>query len=233
MLAPYVESVILSFEESKRFFKKQSNLKVMGNPIRSDLLAIDRDQAYHVFDLDPAKITLFVFGGSQGSRSINQAVQKLIPKLVEMKEVQLIWSTGPRWVDEIQAATTSIESRARIYPYIENMGSAYSVSDLVICRSGATTLAELTSLGLPSILIPYPASASGHQEQNARILVEVGAAEMILETELQDKILENRVFELLMNPGKRLQMGIKAKEMGKPEAAAHIAQDLIGNRSGV
>jgi len=227
ILAPYVNSVHLSFELSREFFKHKLNLHVSGNPTRKDLVDRSTEESYKLFQLDPAKITLFVFGGSQGSMSINQAVIRLLSRLSQHKHLQILWATGPRWYEGIQREIKILGNRARIYPYIEDMGAAYSVSDLLICRSGATTVAEITRVGVPAIFVPFPGAAGGHQVQNATMLVEVGAADMVMDEHLENNVLEEKVFSLIEDTAQRRGIARNARKLGKPHATERIADDIL------
>ncbi len=227
VLSPFVDSVHLSFEESKRYFKKQSHLHISGNPTLWNIALGRRDIGYQRFGLQGDKKTIFIFGGSQGARGINQAVIQILDRLVVRDDVQLLWATGPRWYEEIQNQTDPWRKKIRIESYIEDMGLAYGISDLLVCRSGATTIAEITCLGLPAILIPFPDAAAGHQEKNARVLWKAGVVEMVLESEFGEGRLEQVLFDLLDNSARRLEMAKKIKRYGRPDAARAIVDDMI------
>jgi UDP-N-acetylglucosamine--N-acetylmuramyl-(pentapeptide) pyrophosphoryl-undecaprenol N-acetylglucosamine transferase len=227
VLAPHVNSVHLSFETSRRFFRHQSNLMMSGNPTRDDSEGYSRNQGYLEFGLQPGRKTLFIFGGSQGARSINQVMLGLLESLMEKEDLQILWGTGPRWFDEIREKTEGYSDRVRVLPYIQTMGMAYSVGDLLICRAGATTVAEVARLGLPAVFIPFPAAAGGHQEGNARVLLQAGAAEMVLEEEMRGGKLENVLIPLLNDSRRRREMGKRARRFGKPDAAVTIVDDVL------
>jgi UDP-N-acetylglucosamine--N-acetylmuramyl-(pentapeptide) pyrophosphoryl-undecaprenol N-acetylglucosamine transferase len=227
ILSHYVDSVHLSFESSTRFFRKKSNLLISGNPTRESLDEGSREAAVINYQLNPKQLTLFIFGGSQGARAVNNAVINLLPGLMNNKNIQLIWATGPRWFDDIYKKTNEWHDKIRIFPYIHDIEMAYWASDLLICRSGATTIAEITRMGLPAILIPFPGSAGGHQEANARVLYTAGAAEMVLENEIERGKFEKVIFSLLSDHKKRIAMGKRANQFGKPEAVKEIVNDIF------
>lgn len=226
-LAPWVDSVHLSFEGSVKFFRKQSNLRVSGNPTRENLEKGSRQEGCRRFDLRHDRTTLFVLGGSQGARGLNRAVLTLLDGLKRRRDVQVLWSAGPAWVAEIRDGIKEYEDRVRVFPYIDAMDMAYGVSDLLICRSGATTVAEVTRLGLSAVFVPFPWAAGGHQEENARMLQQAGAAEMVLESEIAGGRLEEVVFSLLDDVDRRKAMGRRAKEFGRPDAAGVIVNDML------
>jgi len=177
--------------------------------------------------LNPKKFTLFVFGGSQGARAINEIVLSSLDKLLQRDKLQILWSAGPRWVDPILQSTKKYGERIHVLPYIDNMGMAYAISDLIICRSGATTIAEITRLGLPAFFIPFPAAAGGHQAENAQDLFHNGAAEMILEKDLNIENFISKIFELIDHRDRVASIAKRAKTFGRPDAAKVIAEDIL------
>jgi len=227
LLSRWVDRVHLSFEESRRYFKHQNKLRVSGNPTRSELRSIPREEALKKFNLSPDRITLLVFGGSQGATRINQALLGILDKLMRGEKLQLIWATGQKDFEEVKAACRRYGERVYVRPFIDDMASAYAACDLALCRSGATTVAELTRCGVPALLVPYPYAAAGHQEYNARTLAAKGAAVMILDRDLGTKRFENTLMGLLGDDQKRERMRIKSSELGKPEAAKRVVDDVL------
>jgi len=225
IIAPFADSVHISYKSSEKYFRKKSNLKVSGNPTRSDLENKKTEESYKYFQLDHNKHTLFIFGGSQGSLFINKIIIQYLPRLLEGTNVQILWATGEKWFEWIERETGKL-SQVHIYPYIKEMGCAYSACDLLICRAGATTIAEITRLGIPTIFIPLSTSAADHQVYNARMLAEAGAAEMILENEVDNKLIRI-VKDLLSDAERRKRIGRKAKSFSKPNAAEIIAKDIL------
>jgi len=226
ILSKRVRRLYLSFEGSRSVFKRQDNLCVTGNPTREAIQETDRKTAIQMFRLDPGRKTLLIFGGSQGARGLNRAMVSVLPALMQADDWQVLWAAGPRWENEIRDACLDWGKRIRVLSYIEAMGAAYAAADLVICRAGATTVSEVTRLGLCVLFIPFPAAAEGHQEANARVLVDAGAAEMVCESEVQGRLL-SRLFGLMDNPDLRRGMGEKAKTFGRPQAARDIAADIL------
>ena len=231
LFASKVEHVYLSFESSKAFFRNQKVLRYTGNPTRDELDEGTRDEGITHFGLDKNKTTLFVFGGSQGSKIINETMVQLLPDLMVIDQLQILWGTGPRWLDSIAASVKPFKDRVHVLPYIDAMNLAYRACDFVVCRSGATTVAEITRIGLPAIFIPFHAAAGGHQEENARALKESGAARMILEAELKTDVLKETIIDMANHPEKREAMCILAKKYGRPEAARIIC-DYLTERVG-
>lgn len=226
LLASKVNAVYLSFESSTRYFRKKANLYFTGNPTRPELAVNRTLQTYGHFGLSPERPTLFVFGGSQGAKSINQAMVSLVPDLLQETNAQILWATGPQWYEEIRKSIPE-NPRISIHPYITEMGLAYSVSDLVLSRSGATTVAEITRVGLPAIFIPFPESAGGHQMANAKALMEKGAGVLVPDGDDLDARLKPILLDLLAHPEKCKEMGKKAKALGKPDAAEVLVHHLL------
>jgi len=230
LLAPYVNSVHLSFEASKQCFRKKENLHFSGNPTRADLEVSDPKEAYQHFGFQAEKPVLFIFGGSQGARSINRAFLKIVNSLLRRSEVQILWATGSRWFEGIQDQIKGENERIKLFPYLQEMDLAYAVTDLLVCRAGATTVAEVARLGIPAIFIPFPAAAGGHQEENARALLAAGAGEMVLEDQAIEQRLEETIQQLLINKKRRETIGERVKDFGKPNAAELIVDDILNIR---
>jgi len=214
-------AIFLTFEESRKFFPKDANVRVVGNPVRGSLQLAERSAAMRAWNLDSKLTTMFVFGGSQGARRINQIILEILPRLQEIKSLQILWATGPAHFDDIKKQCGS-DSTIHVHPYIEKMALAYAAADFVICRSGASTLAELALCGLPSILIPFPFATADHQTFNAAAVEAAGAAIMIKEKELTAELLLEKIHELLETPQVRQKMAAASRALAKPRAADDI-----------
>jgi len=222
ILAPLVKKVFISFEETRRYFKR-GNVFLSGNPIRDDLMHIKPS---------PREVTkrfvILVMGGSQGAKAINRAV---ISALKELKAVGLlpfvIHQTGKEDLGKVIDGYHALGLDGEVVAFIEDMGSAYTRADLVICRAGATTIAELAALGKPSILIPYPYAAHKHQDINARALVANDAADMILERDLNGKTLSRKVRRYMENREELKRMSSLALKAGRPRAGEVIVGQLM------
>ncbi len=225
-LSLIASQVHISFVESRHYFRRKNHLKVTGNPIRPALLRQDRASAYEALGLDPTRRTLLVFGGSRGAASINRAVAGALPLLARVPSVQVIWQTGAEDETAMTEASRSAPFPVRVRAYVDRMEEAYAVADLAICRSGAMTITELTACGVPSILIPYPHAARNHQTQNARGLVDRGAAEMIADVELDPAELAGRVEALFRDEARLRRMGRNARAFARTNAAEKIARSI-------
>lgn len=222
MLERKADEIHLAFEESKKYFRDQSKLKVTGNPVRVNLKLSDKSKAKKGFALNPSKKVLLITGGSGGARSINQAVARNIKGLRE-KEIQVLWQTGQFYYDIYK----NLESDyMRVMPFMRDMSAAYSASDVVIARAGATTIAEVSYLGLPVIFVPSPNVAANHQYMNAKAMKEVDAAELIEDKNIEEEFLPV-VSELMFNEIRQEKLKKNISGFAKPLAARTIAERAI------
>jgi len=224
LLSGSADKVILNFEGTKKFLKRQDNIEVLHYPVRQNLKRIPKNEALEIYGLDANKRTLFVFGGSQGASSINKALLKCIKNLLT-GELQIIWQTGEKDFESISKLIDD-HSSVKLFKYIDNIDSAYSVADLILCRSGISTIMELAAFGLASVLVPYPAAAENHQEKNAQALVDKNASEMIIDSELNEK-LESAVSRLIYDEKSLELMRKNIKQFEDKNAASKIVQLLL------
>lgn len=229
ILSGRVDSYFVTFGESLEYFKNTSKAIITGNPIRNRFgnLNPNKEVDYDYFGLDKDKKTVFCFGGSNGSQSINDTVLDMIENMRENKEIQLIHATGKDHFDSFMDKAGDIPDNVKIYSYMTEIDKAYNISDLIITSSGAITLAEISFLGLASILIPKGYTTENHQEFNARTYEKNGAAKVILEKDLKGERLYEEICDILSSPEKLEQMGIAAKKFAKPEAAKDIVDEII------
>ena len=178
------------------------------------------------FGLLPGKRTILIFGGSQGSRPINMHILENLEQYASRREIQLLWQTGTFDYQEI-INQVGERDNVKILPFISDMAGAYSSADLAICRAGALSIAELASVGLPSLLIPYPHAAEGHQDYNAKLMEEAGAAIVIKQSELGTGILEKTVFEMLFDEWKLKEMSAAGKKLVQKDPALNIVESLL------
>ena len=227
MLASRVNEVHLTFAASKKFLRRNDNVFVSGNPTRNDLETAPRSEAlsYFGFNAGEQRKTVLIFGGSLGAHSMNIAVMNSLDQLIN-NNLRVIWQTGKEDIAQAELSEKKY-SAGNIWAgaFIERMDYAYAASDLVICRAGATTIAELVRLGKPAILVPYPHAAANHQVENARSLVDAGAAELINDDEVSEKLLQTTLT--LLEEKRLQQMSIQSKTLGKPEAAKSVADRVV------
>ena len=204
-------------------------LVITGNPIRSNIISGNKTLALKTYDMDIQKNTLFIFGGSQGSNVLNKSLEIIIKKF-EAQSIQILWQTGDNDYNKYKKYDNDV---IKIVPFINDMASAYALSDLVVCRSGALTLSELTTCGKPSILIPFASAAGNHQLKNAQTLYQAGASILIEEKDLNSNKLFKNINYLINNKNTLEKMSAAAKALGKPNATKKITNHVIDMVSNV
>ena len=228
LLSTRADEVHLTFDASKKHLKRAKNLLLSGNPTRSAIGSVTREEGAAHFELNPALPTLLVFGGSLGAHTINDAVSRIMDQLIGM-HVQVIWQTGEGDFEEVNATVSgkvALTAAVRVRKFIERMEYAYAACDLAVCRAGATTVAELTRAGTPSILVPYPFAAADHQTENAKTVVDSGAAVMIKDNDLRME-LHSTIAMLINDPRRLKRMAENALTLGKPDAAETLARAAL------
>jgi UDP-N-acetylglucosamine--N-acetylmuramyl-(pentapeptide) pyrophosphoryl-undecaprenol N-acetylglucosamine transferase len=222
ILGRFARAICITYQESISYFPKARTF-LTGNPVRINILKGDSESGYRLFSLENNLFTLFVFGGSLGATSINKAVVEALIYLPDLRDqIQSLHQTGVRDYDYVREEYRRLGFKGTVTPFIYQMGEAYAVADIVISRAGATTLAELTSIGKPAILIPYPYAAGHHQELNAQKLLEMGAARVIPNHELNGEILAHHIRELYREEALRSEIQRNSRALGKPEACAKV-----------
>ena len=216
-LAPFVTKAALTFEEALPYFGKKG--VVTGNPVRQEFFEI-------VPKLRGEKVNLLIFGGSQGARAINNAMANALENLPQDK-LQITHQTGEFDFEKIKEIySRSAFQTADVRPYISNMVEEFAKTDLIICRAGATTCAELAAAGKAAIMIPLPTAADDHQRKNAEALEKAGAAKMILQKDLDGERLAKEILDLVNSPEKIGMMETSAKKLARKDAA-EVTVNLI------
>jgi UDP-N-acetylglucosamine--N-acetylmuramyl-(pentapeptide) pyrophosphoryl-undecaprenol N-acetylglucosamine transferase len=229
-LARFAEKAFVSLEESRRYFPAGKSL-LTGNPLRKEILGnfqipLSGTGAAETFNL-------LVFGGSAGAHSINMAMIEALPMLSDLKNrISIIHQTGEKDLDEVKTSYQKESFNAEVLPFIHDMADAYRRADLVICRAGATTVAEVTACGKACIFIPFPYATDDHQRKNAEALVEKGAGFMLLNRDLSGESLGHMIRELV-DDRERLQLaGMCARQLARPDAAKIIVDEMIKGLKG-
>jgi UDP-N-acetylglucosamine--N-acetylmuramyl-(pentapeptide) pyrophosphoryl-undecaprenol N-acetylglucosamine transferase len=217
ILGKFVKRVFATFEESVKFFPG-GKVVITGNPVRQDILRSGKIKK------DTETVTILVFGGSQGAHKLNESVPEAIAELGR-PGIKVIHQTGDRDFESVKNAYAERGIDARVLPFIDDMAGAYWEADFIIGRSGAGTVAEITALGKPSLLIPYPYATNNHQLENARVLERAGAAVVV---EDRDALPENISAALtnLLHRDKLNEMASHALKLGKPAAASVIVNEI-------
>jgi len=230
LLGKLVDAAFTAFPEAARHFRQQKVFQ-LGNPIRRSLL--DNFMRPEVAHDEPR---VLVFGGSQGAHALNMRVIEALPHLADLREqIRITHQTGARDREYVEKGYRAVGFRPDVREFITDMSAAYAETDLVVCRAGATTLAELTVCRKPAILVPFPAAADNHQVVNARSLVDAGAAVMIEERDLTGEVLAHEIRRILFTPEVKESMARSAGRMGSPQAAKEIADvcaELVRRRWG-
>jgi UDP-N-acetylglucosamine--N-acetylmuramyl-(pentapeptide) pyrophosphoryl-undecaprenol N-acetylglucosamine transferase len=221
VLARFVDRAAVSFEQALPYFRGKA--VVTGNPVRREFFEIPRKQR------EPGALSLLVFGGSQGARAINEAMVAALPGLRSLLvALRIKHQTGAADLEKVKAAYAAAgwNERAEVCSYIDNMMGDFAAADLVICRAGATTTAELIAAGKASITIPFPYAADDHQRKNAEALQAAGATRMIVQQELSGERLVKEIEALARQPQQIDRMEEAGRSLAHGHAAA-AAVDLI------
>ncbi len=230
-LAKRADYTLLTFAEAGQDINAKKCI-VTGLPVRQEILKVSRSQAKEELGLDD-RFTLVAFGGSRGAASINRAMLQLINRYKNDAKLQIIWITGNDGFADIERSLKneldldSLQCKLIFSPYMYDIEKALAASDLAICRAGASTVAELTILGLPAILIPYPYAAENHQEKNAQALMEKKAVDMVIDEFLDGDTLYNKVENLRLNPHILNMMKQKLLQEAKPNALQDIVNIIL------
>lgn len=227
LLSKFVDVIAVAFEDSIRYFPKDK-VTVTGLPLRPGIFCVKKENAYTALKLKSGIPVMLVFGGSRGAQSINTAMIEVVRHFYNKDKLQIIHVTGKSGYEKYRKTLKEKGIKLddfgniKVIPYLYNMQDALAIADLVVCRAGATTIAEITALGLPSILIPYPYAVGNHQELNARVLEERGAAVVISDFKLTGSKLIEQIEKLLNSMNILSNMADASLKMGKPRALEDI-----------
>jgi len=224
-LARKADKVVINFEETGKYLRRKDNLIIIPHPIRSSLVRTDKEKATEYFDLDSKRKTIFVFGGSQGARGINEKIDKILEDIQKIN-VNVIWQTGKNDFNNYSTKYKDLRETVKILEFIDNIDKAYSSADILICRAGITSIMEIAFMRAAAILIPLPSSAENHQELNARSVEKRGAAIMALQSEPSEKLFAG-IEKLLNDDDLTGKIKENAGSIADPEAAFKIAQEVM------
>ena len=230
VLARVARSVGVSFADAAARFPKRVAVAVTGNPVRARVRSVPSTraalagEAWEALDLDPDRLTVVVFGGSQGALHVDQTIAGAIEGLADRSDLQLLVLAGRDKLDVVdRAGSATMPLRVRALAYLDRMELAYAVADLAVARAGATSIAEMSVCGIPSILIPYPHATEDHQTANARALVGAGAAELYPDVDLSAEGMARRILALVDDDARRIGMGERARAWSTPDADERLA----------
>lgn len=221
-LSRFADRVGICFPDAAQYFPENKTVLV-GNPRAQEVVTSGKSDVLEQYGLLPDVPTVLIFGGSQGALKINQAVIQALPKFSQ-KEYQVLYASGDRYYNEISERfdIEKISRNLSLQPYIKNMTDVMANVDLLIGRAGATSIAELTALGLPAILIPSPYVTNDHQTKNAQSLVNAGAVKMITDADLTGENLVEAVDEIMGDSERRSAMAEASRKEGIPDAAERL-----------
>ena len=226
ILARVAEKVFISLEEARKFFPAENTI-LTGNPLRRQILdevATERPAT------SEDRFNLLVFGGSQGARSINRALVAALPHLESLRDrLAITHQTGENDLAEVQEGYEKVGFPAEVVAFIDNMSAAYHRADLIICRAGATTIAEVTACGKPCLFIPFPHATDDHQRRNSEALLKEGACFMMLEHELTGERLAQEIIGLVGDSEQLAETGRNARRLARLDAAKVIVDEMLKN----
>lgn len=234
MLAKITDTILISFEDARNRIPKAKKIVLTGTPIKINTKQLTESQKNNIlkqFNLIDKKPIVLIFGGSQGAKKINEAVIDLLSKKREL-DYQIILSAGEKQYNIVleQCKEKGIEitknNDIKIFPYIYNMGELEKISDILVCRSGATTIAEISAIGKPAIFVPLPNVSNNHQTFNAKVLENINAAKIIKNDELTGENLHNTIKSMIHNIDNLKIMGENAKKIEIKDIEGKIYKEI-------
>lgn len=234
MLARKTNTILLGFKEAREFLPKSAHVVVTGTPTKIEPLhwtEEEKRKEKENFGLEADLPTVLVFGGSQGAKKINDTMIDLIKNHAD-KGYQVIWAVGQKNFEEVQKVFQKDQldvehlQHAKVVPYIYHMERVMNMADILVCRSGAITIAEICKLGKPAIFVPLPNVSQNHQEKNARVLQKMGAAYIILNQELTKEKLADTIQTMIQDPKKMKSMGENAEKLAIHQVEDKIYQEI-------
>lgn len=226
VLSRWACRVGVTYEESIPFLSHPSRAVVTGNPVRQDVLSSEREKGRSALGVPGDALLLLAFGGSRGARHLNSALVNLSRELLERDRLHVVLIAGPAEADSVSEALAAAGGdgggRWRVLEYVSDMGSAIAAADLVVARAGATSIAELTALGAPAVLVPYPYATDDHQTKNAATMVAHGAAVLVSDADLDSDVFSTELLGLLGDEARRATMSAASRELGRPDAAERV-----------
>ena len=221
LLGRFAQRVCTSFRETATSFPG-ARVVCTGNPVREEVLAVAAARAARPAAAE--RLVLLVVGGSGGAHRLNVAAVEAMARLAGRSRLRIVHQTGAADAEETRRRYAEVGADAEVQPFFTDMAALYDEADLVLCRAGATTIAELLVVGLPAILVPYPYAADDHQRRNAEAVQAVGAATLILDRDLTPERLADALARLLDDADRRREMGAAARAIARPEAGRLVAE---------
>ena len=228
ILARWAKAIYLAFKTAGTHFPN-GKTTVMGNPIRRTIGAVKRTrETYDSLGLDPERKTIFVMGGSQGAQAINQNMMEALDDLVPFhQQLQFIHQTGKVDYAVVKARYQASSLRHLVQPYFDPIETIYAIADLMVCRAGGMTIAEITACGIPAIFIPLPTAAGDHQRLNAQAIAEMGGGVVLNQGTLTGAKLAEEIIRIVNDPEEQQGMANRSRQLGNPHAGEEIAQSIF------
>ena len=236
MMATAASKVCISVPAARDVFEREGDpdhVVLTGNPVRRSVIAGDRDRGRAALGVPADATLLLVFGGSLGARTLNEGMAALKGRLLSIEGLRVVQSTGKGGFDEAAAALSLTDGEAArwdLRPYIDNMGDMLAAADLVLSRSGASSVAEIAALAVPSVLVPYPHATADHQTTNARYLVDAGAGVLCADADIDAPAFADEMLHLIDDAAARDAMRQAARGLAQDRAAALLADAVEGLR---
>ncbi len=223
-LSRFASRICVAFEDAVPRLPKGKAV-VTGSPIRAELMNLpDEENARKALGLEPGLFTILVLGGSQGARHLNEVIAEAVPGLRKLP-VQVLHQAGPRNIEESETRAKTLGwDRYHVRAYLDDMQSAYAAADLAVCRCGSSTLAEITAIGLPAILVPYPFAHADHQRFNAQVIAKHGGGVLSSDAEITGDFITGFVEKMIASPEELSRMSRAMRSLGRPNAARDIAR---------
>ncbi|CAH1213795.1 UDP-N-acetylglucosamine--N-acetylmuramyl-(pentapeptide) pyrophosphoryl-undecaprenol N-acetylglucosamine transferase [Paenibacillus plantiphilus] len=229
-LARYAGCVAVSFKESLPRFNAAKRIVNTGNPCATNVVRAIADNGYQSLGLQSGSRIVLMVGGSRGAKAMNDAMVDMVPLLGRLPDVHFVFVTGESYYDgtmeRMKRVMPRISNNIHPLPYLHNMPEVLGAATLIVSRSGASSIAEITALGIPSILIPSPNVTNNHQEANARSVAQSGAAEMIIEKNLSGESLFEHIYSIMTDEQRLSTMSEASLKLGMPQSASMIVSEL-------
>lgn len=224
LLSHFAKRIMVAFPQT--FQDKQKKVVYTGNPVRADILSV-LPPSKRLHDRPSSSLRVLVLGGSLGAAALNETVPKALALFPQNSRPEVWHQTGKNHLAKTQAFYDQCGVQGIVTDFIAKMSEAYEWADVIICRSGALTVAEIAAVGVPSILIPFPHAIGDHQTYNARFLSDEKAAILLPQSELNEQVLHDLLKDLIDSPKKRLEMANMCREFAKPQATAMVALQCV------
>lgn len=228
LLSRWASAVAVTYEESARHLRHPERAVVTGNPVRAEMLSAARGESRAVLGVTDDEVVVLAFGGSRGARHLNTALVGMCSRLMAVPGVRVVHVAGRNEAASVREALLGCEGfdadRWKVHEYLDDMACALAAADVVLARAGATSIAEISTVGRASVLVPYPFATDDHQTANAATMVEHGAALLIRDSELDDEGFEEALLGLIRDAEARATMAAASRALGRPDAAERVAR---------